>query len=90
MTHTPGPWRCEPLRYRGGEHIEPPYIRGRYDIFPIPDDNEAEANARLIAAAPELLEALKALTDKAESVLGDHKMVIIDARAAIDAATKED
>ena len=60
MTHTPGPWTTEetPLSSRS---------TGRWHVFDgfgttavvFGYDDEAAANARLIAAAPELLEALK-------------------------------
>jgi len=40
----------------------------------------------LLNAAPLMLEILEELTPKAESVLGDHKGVIIDAKKAIDTA----
>lgn len=62
MKHTPGPWKAD---YAGGY--------GRRGVFgpngliittwAETDEhiNEAEANAHLIAAAPELLEALKAI-----------------------------
>jgi hypothetical protein len=58
-THTPGPWRHEGDRiYADGGG------RWLYDITPgmgldADDPAEDEANARLIAAAPELLAALK-------------------------------
>ena len=69
-THTAGPWRVtdEINRSSGGEVIRPNRGDGvdspvafvcdfnRYDR-----DEERKANARLIAAAPELLEALKLL-----------------------------
>lgn len=71
--HTPGPWKAENLD-------DEPYGRitihrpgaGRsiatlwQDDAPVPEWNaEQWANARLIAAAPELLDALKELTEAA-------------------------
>mgnify|MGYP001594620414 CR=1 FL=1 len=58
MTHTPGPWkinRRNPCRV---------YLRPGIVIAVTLQDNfpEAEANARLIAAAPDLLAALVAIT----------------------------
>lgn len=55
--HTPGPWRFEP---RDG--FRPPYVvRGKEGGFAVlgrsPDQEDADA--RLIAAAPELLDALR-------------------------------
>jgi len=63
MKHTPGPWRirrgtahlsCVEVEVQDGDSVATVYD-GVMGI-----DN-AEANARLIAAAPDLLEALKAL-----------------------------
>lgn len=64
-SHTPGPWRVAI-----GSRLE---IRGPRDEigWPVPvvynaglhTDETAQANARLIAAAPDLLAALEALTD---------------------------
>ena len=54
MTHTPGPWT---LHVGSGREA---YIEAMEGDVLIAEchDGEAEANARLIAAAPELLEAL--------------------------------
>ena len=61
LKHTPGPWYALPARAGF-------YIQAENDIIVDTADQNArygtiddEANARLIAAAPELLEALKAL-----------------------------
>lgn len=64
-THTPGPWFIDPYQrgafYIGGKGVdilaEVPLIDS--DDTPLP----AAANAALIAAAPELYEALKAMVD---------------------------
>lgn len=61
--HTPGPWRYEKSQISGGFYITGSNeyggmilpILGRACNFP----RNVEANARLIAAAPDLLEALK-------------------------------
>ena len=68
--HTPGPWYLEEVGYSSSSY----YIRGSFDsgarhtigkgaVAHIPRStvNPMEANARLIAAAPELLEACKSL-----------------------------
>jgi hypothetical protein len=56
--HTPGPWKVEPGGFVGG-----PVGKGRvcqtWNKFE-QDFPNAEANARLIAAAPDLLSAAKA------------------------------
>lgn len=68
--HTPGPWLQEgnwvyaegdPIRLSGGKEIRPNAFT--LSVSPGPDRTreEAEANARLIAAAPELLEALECM-----------------------------
>lgn len=74
--HTPGPWPIE--RTGDGKRIivGPGLIEGPhgYDIAEVYSDDcdpeEATANARLIAAAPELLEALEKLAAFADEVTG--------------------
>ena len=52
--HTEGPWTV------GCSMDERTSLtRGEDGVFPLPEDDEIEANARLIAAAPDLLHALK-------------------------------
>jgi len=65
MKHTPGPWMAM-LKPFGGFTIAPLKGGGRREIGSvlfrhdkIDIVSEVDANARLIAAAPELLEALK-------------------------------
>lgn len=66
--HTPGPWVVE-------ENSSPPLIWGNDYEKPVAEvelhrsyadyvDGEAQANARLIAAAPDMLEALENLVAK--------------------------
>lgn len=59
--HTPGPWiyrkvddKFAPIVQRGAE--------GGFSVHAL-TDSRADADARLIAAAPELLEALKLMVD---------------------------
>lgn len=64
MKHTPGPWRVKRWPAAGGAvpeafSIEPGVARVYYGDL-------TEANARLIAAAPELLEMLKELVEVGE------------------------
>jgi hypothetical protein len=97
IAHTPGPWHV----YAVYAHVE---IRAREDsdasvalIFPRANDSvasdAARANARLIAAAPDLLEALQRLLPHAawmQSCSHDDEGIGRDlerARAAIGAAT---
>lgn len=84
--HTPGPWA---YAWAGG--IALVFQKGEATIassIPYDDDNEipqVEANARLIAAVPDLLEALKGVLRVA-----DRATVEFDAaRAAIAKATGE-
>lgn len=68
--HTPGPWFIDSFAQIGDEKS----IIGRVycgDIFPNDDLPECTANARLIAAAPELLEALEGLSDILNNHYGD-------------------
>lgn len=69
--HTPGPWRVDP--------VVRTLVVGTADPMPIIADTEAAspfgvdvdaANARLIAACPELLEALKTLADEVYRLSG--------------------
>jgi hypothetical protein len=79
FTHAPGPWHIEPLQADQGGSIA---ICNRQQgilavIPPLNDDDEPDeataqrdphdqANARLIAAAPKLLEALRELLEHVE------------------------
>ena len=58
---TPGPWR-----YRKGDNLSCPYVirgtEGGFAVMGLSRSRE-EADARLIAAAPELLEALQEIVD---------------------------
>jgi hypothetical protein len=77
--HTPGPWKVENNR----QHV---YSVLGYDNFPIVWEmgglNTLE-NARLIAAAPDLLEALKELLPLADEMSGNASKIIARADAAI-------
>ena len=65
--HTAGPWFILDFRSQGEEQIaisaasKPSAVisRIRNDVSGLPLNDEDEANARLIAAAPELLKALE-------------------------------
>jgi hypothetical protein len=100
--YTPGPWIGagpsfgDPLpRYTTSivtewEHEDEGYI----DICELPfhhHDDENEANARLIAAAPDLLEALKDIVGFWDSIVPTDAVnqMHINARAAIAKATGE-
>lgn len=62
--HTPGPWKASKGLPSIGWHVGMPgrwrlVVVGRDEKDESMSDGEIEANARLIAAAPELLDALK-------------------------------
>lgn len=56
-THTPGPWRLE--RFPASHHCRIQPVNGEAPGGSLADVYGSEANARLMAAAPELLEALR-------------------------------
>ncbi len=77
MTHTPGPWK---LVWHGNEAYPFPLsVHTEDDDCWIARDGEvsSEANARIIAAAPELLEALEAMMVMADQ--GPHPRKLNDA-----------
>ncbi|MFN3731329.1 hypothetical protein [Comamonas testosteroni] len=66
--HTPGPWEATGNLVRSPMHQPEGLPRGVQivecrDGYFLPHTEEAKANARLIAAAPELLEALQEFDD---------------------------
>lgn len=103
--HTPGPWHINTAG--SASRGEPFKITEIYVYAPDTQDDTAicadvidpvtqepsEANARLIAAAPDLLEALqtivKSLSDQDDEGMIEHAEPMIRARAAIQKATKE-
>lgn len=97
MSHTPGPWTHYPF-LSGSENHSGFGVNGNgfrlASAHPIDSDgNEGEANARLIAAAPELLMALAwlvGLKDERPSDYAEQKpLAWAAARAAIAKATGE-
>ena len=91
MKHTPGPWRAI-IRKNGGG-ITNAFVdmqSGGHIAIPLNNPETAEANARLIAAAPELLEALQTWIAACDT--GTHtdiNQAREQARAAIAKATGE-
>ena len=91
--HTPSPWVAFKKHKYNEWHVSVPIagISTRLALFDegIRSDNQ-EADARLIAAAPELLEALEGLLHSiCNSECGemDRKLAVVDARTAIAKAT---
>jgi hypothetical protein len=105
-THTPGPWTIIPptkyesekilagdrkhyvATFKGFGYIIDPAVSGAYRSMA-----ETHANARLIAAAPELLAVLEMAVLRVELANSDGNPILsawlLDARAAIAKATSE-
>ena len=62
MSHTPGPWLVVPDNTFVGVHVCIKHPTLGLEV-PIPCKANALADARLIAAAPDMLDALKAIAD---------------------------
>lgn len=76
MKHTPGPWRLDSIKdaYRDVSSANGEWIglaRVPVQFTDEKDCAEGEANARLIAAAPELLQAVKDLS-RHQAIQGTH------------------
>lgn len=82
--HTPGPWFAHQLNIYGPDTD---WIGKALICERQPSGHPSEANARLMAAAPELLEALKECLSCEFAVT--EKSAIAQAEAAIAKATKE-
>ena len=92
--HTPGPWQA----VNSGRHEWSHWINGpdgQSSVVGVTrlarDPTRSDANARLIAAAPDLLEALSSCVkwiESAASTLGEDAIVARLAQTAIDRATK--
>jgi len=101
MKHTPGPWEADfetyPIMVRSQSETWPLVDElgneeGRAGVF-IANTGDNKANARLIAAAPDLLEALEVILRDHMAVhgVGDLEMqpALFQARAAITKAKGE-
>ena len=82
--HTPGPWIVQESGFRASEFVITTQQRQDESLVPICEMDvdfdgrigiEQKANARLIAAAPDLLEALKAC-DEAMSYMSEYDIPI--------------
>lgn len=85
--HTPGPWDITISCTTMGEMFGVPGSKRirywSYNLHQNETEVEAEANARLIATAPELLEALKSALQTAEFERHPHRGWQDEAKAAI-------
>ncbi|MFY4013984.1 hypothetical protein ACOTJS_19410 [Achromobacter xylosoxidans] len=102
-THTPGPWTLETVRtasgfchkvgpFPGRREDHPPRHACLYADYPSesnPADQELLANARLIAAAPELLQALEGLLAVSVDTTPEELLAMMAARDAIAKAKGE-
>lgn len=90
--HTPGPWIAAPLGVLSRDHTVSAYggpLLGRVriaDVF-VGENLDVCANARLIAAAPDLLEAVSDMlrycicpTEQAQAVFGKARTAIAKAK----------
>jgi len=98
--HTPGPWI---VRYNGSGYpaaIDAPDADNRapgkvgtsitrWNAITLPSSEEGQANARLIAASPTMLEALERIVNKFDEGRNVEGHCICDARAAIAKAKGE-
>lgn len=89
--HTPGPWEVVGGGYPGVLHVKGPplpitIVTSALDID-FAGSLEREANARLIAAAPELLEALLGMIVSYELEASPLNPALLKARAVLAKAT---
>jgi hypothetical protein len=83
--HTPGPWvvvMSDLIKARNGDFVAdceatPPHLR------PAPPTEEAKANARLIAAAPDMLAALESAYTSLFAAIGPAHPITCQVGAAI-------
>lgn len=103
MSHTPGPWKASGTKALGYSEVVAPgsdFHQGhlvaiintrygvRYGVTERMPREQTDANARLIAAAPDLLEACRMVVDRWEE--GDLAEAVRACDAAIAKATGED
>lgn len=91
--HTPGPWRHDGDPFTPTVFSDKPRANGVRGVCEVDPGDDAVANARLIAAAPDLLAACEALLHLAgcdpREIGGVEKLVRDRARAAIARAKGE-
>lgn len=101
--HTPGPWEIRRSQSGYPYQIRAPHIQDapgaiidvtRWGSISMPSSEEGEANARLISATPDLLEALRNCLSLVELKFGNTDQTgnaaIEQAKAALAKATGKD
>jgi len=83
--HTPGPWHVSPPTAQHPSQARVSALSGFVQIYDAPLTVETAANARLIAAAPELLDACRLIV-KAHPLNGNTSCPLCDASRAAEAA----
>ena len=87
MTYTPGPWTVDTKYFHAPEILSNDHIVARAMYWLGSEDAaEVAANARLIAAAPQLLEACKAMEEWADKDINFFSARFVKAMYMIDAA----
>jgi len=76
-THTPGTWKVHRSKHEDVKDLiiksDKTFITGVLEVNGFNTIEEAEANARLIAAAPELLDALQSFTDAVDFIISNER-----------------
>ena len=87
--HTPGPWRAKPHGVVvGGAEIALPRgsVQQQVAMVCTIDDGDRDANARLIEAAPDLLDVVQALVFLVHGRSTDPAMILAEDSPLMDAA----
>ena len=86
--HTPGPWKADSATHRGCTYIQQPN-EGENGGWVVATcwGADRDANARLIASAPDLLADLEGLIGSVSHLLPYNHPALVNARAAIERAT---
>ena len=90
-THTPGPWRFSGMAIYNAEATLPSHKIASMSCS-LKDAHEMQANARLIAAAPDLLESLQEILNIGTDLLpsAQYRPIINRAKKAVAKANAKD